>query len=344
MIERILVPLDGSRVCEAAVPHAAAIASAFDSEVHLVRAVQPGRAGGMRHDSVEWRMDRADASYYLERTAKELAEEGHAVRHQVLEGAPAEAVVDYARQNRVELIVLTTHGQGGPSEFLMGGTAHKIVQRAGISLLLVRAGEEAPPPKDAEYRRVVVPVDGSARGDWALCLAASVARRHGARLAVVHVVPVPEFVQRPPVDAEVEELRRRVTEMNRRSAEEYLENLRGRFEAPDLELETRIGASDQVGLELGRLIGECGADLVVAAAHGVSGVAPWPFGSVVTNLILYGDVPLLVLQDQPATLEEPVAATREYTSRRYRPGRMVDRDTVEMGVGPGEDRFGEGGH
>lgn len=342
MIDRILVPLDGSRICEGALPHAAAVASAFDAEIHLVRVVQPGRAGGLRHDSVEWRMDRADAASYLQRAARKLEEGGHTVRHEVLEGTPAEAVVDYAHRCGVELVVLTTHGQGGPSEFLMGGTAHKVVQHAGVSLLLVRARDGRPSPEGGRYQRLVVPVDGSARGDWALCLAASVARRHGARLTLLHVVPVPEFVQRPPLDADIQELRRRVTEVNRREADKYLADLRARFQAPDLELDTLVGASDQVGAELQRLVTESEADLVVAAAHGISGAAPWPFGSVVTNLILYGDAPLLVLQDQPRTSERPVGV--EYESRRYRPGRMGDRDRVEMGVGAGgEDRYGDGG-
>ena len=79
MFHRILVPLDGSVASEAALPHSLAIADSYDCELCLVRVVQPGRAGGIRHDAVEWRLDRANAERYLERWVQLLSDKGRRV-------------------------------------------------------------------------------------------------------------------------------------------------------------------------------------------------------------------------------------------------------------------------
>lgn len=304
MFDDILVPLDGSEAAESALGHAVAVARATDAALHVLRVVRPGRAGGLEHDAVEWRMDRTEAKTYVDDCADRLRPLGVDAACEVSEGRPEEEIIAYARRHTIDLIVLTTQGRTGASEFEIGSTAYKVVQSAGTSVLLVRPGENhGHRPDEDGYRRVLVPVDGSSRGEWAVCLAStliSASPRGRGELILVHVVPVPEMVTRIPADEELDSLRGQIVEASHRAAERYFDQLRSRIERPDLTVESRILVSPQVTATLQQAADAGEADLVVISAHGASGSAPWPYGSIASHLIRYGHRPLLVLQDEPA--------------------------------------------
>lgn len=300
VVERIVVPLDGSEAAETAVPHARALAGVFEADVRLLRVIPPGRAGGVTRDAVEWRLDRDDAARYLERWCGRLGEAGVVVTSAVLEGEPADEILSELRGGREDLVVLTSHGRSGATEYRLGGTAQKIVAGAGTSVLLVRPGAGRG-EEEGSYRTVLVPVDGSRRGEWALCAAACVARVAGAKLVIAHVLASPERVRAPGTDAAAGRLEARLMERCREAAEAYVSEREERLCAPDLEVESRIVVAEQVPAAIHELADEIGADLVVVSAHGRSGSAPWPYGSVAINLLTYGRVPVFVLQDQPRT-------------------------------------------
>lgn len=311
MFDDLLVPLDGSPEAESALAHAEAVARATGATVHVLRVIRPGRAGGIRHDAVEWRMDRSEAEAYVRDRAESLSSRGVRSMHEVSEGRPEEEIIAYARRRRIGLVVLTAVGEVEAAPFEIGATAHKVVQAAGTSILLVRPDEESPTAAEDGYRRVLVPVDGSSRGDWAVCLAATLlADVAAAELVLVHVVPVPEMVTRIPMDDEVDELRGRIVEASHSAAERYFDQLRQKIGRPGLRVDCRILISPQVTGTIQQVAETEGVDLVVLSAHGASGNAPWPYGSVASHLIRYGRSPLLVLQD------EPVAAAQ-------RPGEAV---------------------
>lgn len=302
MFDDILVPLDGSEAAESALGYAVAVARVTGARLHVLRVVRPGRAGGLEHDAVEWRMDRTEARTYVDDCADRLRPLGVDPVCDVSEGRPEEGIIAYARRHSIGLIVLTTQGRTGAPEFEIGSTAYKVVQAAGTSVLLVRPGEDhGHRPAEDGYRRVLVPVDGSSRGEWAVCLASTlVSASPRGELILVHVVPVPEMVTRIPADGELDSLRGQIVEASHRAAERYFEQLRARIERPDLTVESRILVSPQVTATLQQAAEAGEADLVVISAHGASGSAPWPYGSVASHLIRYGHRPLLVLQDEPA--------------------------------------------
>jgi nucleotide-binding universal stress UspA family protein len=322
VIDHVVVPLDGSDRAEAALPHARVLARVFGAEVHLVRVIPPGRAGGITRDAVEWRLAEADASRYLESWGRRLRETGTSASTEVLEGEPAREIVTVLRAREDDLVVLTPHGRGGATEYRLGGTAQKIVAEGGASLLLVRPAEGG--EEDGPYRSILVPVDGSSRGDWALCTAASIARAVGARLVVAHVVATPERVPGPAPES-TGSLEDRLLERCTEAARRYLSGRREQLSAPDLEVETRIVASGHVTGALHRLASEIGADLMVVSAHGRSGAAPWPYGSVAGNLLTYAGIPVLVLQDQPRSGEETRAGRGRVD---HRTGRAPDLPAV----------------
>jgi nucleotide-binding universal stress UspA family protein len=56
-------------------------------------------------------------------------------------GSPAYAIVDYARENRIDLIVMGTHGRGALAQLMMGSVAERVVRIASCPVLTVRHPE-----------------------------------------------------------------------------------------------------------------------------------------------------------------------------------------------------------
>jgi nucleotide-binding universal stress UspA family protein len=110
---------------------------------------------------------------------------------------------------------------------------------------------------------------------------------------------------------EARELVERLTELNREEGAAYLENVKSRLGSI---AEAHLLVSDNAAAALHRLHDEEDADLVVMAAHGYSGQARWPYGSIALNFIAYGSKPLLMVQDVPpdeAAMTEAEKAARQ---------------------------------
>ena len=105
MLSSILVPLDGSTLAERALPYAEALARPSGARVVLVRAVPGDREHGTESE--------AEARDYLNGLAARLAERVGVVETAVPHGAAAEAIVEEARRQGSDLIVMATHGRGG---------------------------------------------------------------------------------------------------------------------------------------------------------------------------------------------------------------------------------------
>jgi nucleotide-binding universal stress UspA family protein len=88
----------------------------------------------------------------------------------------------------------------------------------------------------------------------------------------------------------------RLVDRNRAEAYAYLSELQARV---GVHVENRLQVEDSAVSTLHRLVEEEGADLVILSAHGYSGEARWPYGSVVVSFISYGTTPLIIIQDLP---------------------------------------------
>ncbi len=306
MIRRILVPLDGSHLAESSIPHAITVAKSFHAEILLLRVMETASEDPV--DSVDWRLNQAEGAVYLESLAKQL--EGVPLRTSLAEGRPAEQIARVASEERIDLIVLTTHGRGGHSRFPLSGTVQKVISSAGVSVLVIRPPEyPVTSVKPIVYRRVMSALDGSPRGDWALRLAARVARTQHAELWMVHVVPIPEMARRAPCTPEETALAERVISSDRMAAESHLRSAAARLSSPDLTVKTQLSLSPHVAETLEELVRRETIDLVIMCAHGLSGRTSQPYGSVAFSVLSSSRVPVLVLQDLPRRVVAPPRAS-----------------------------------
>jgi nucleotide-binding universal stress UspA family protein len=167
MYKKILVPLDGSELAECALPHAEGLAKGRGAaEVMLVSVterVEGYRAGdgspepfvltggGLQLTSpamqapaehvepIAFGKKEKQAERYLDSMAGRLEAEGIKVRTEVLTWPPDEAIVSYAEQNGVDVIVMSSHGRSGPSHRAYGRVAEKILKASRVPVLMVRA-------------------------------------------------------------------------------------------------------------------------------------------------------------------------------------------------------------
>ena len=167
MISHILVPLDGSALAECVLPHVLAIASSVNTRVTLLHVLEPPHAKGEEQtiDPLEWHLKKREARIYLDGIARRLQETGRKVENVILEGLPADCVIDFANNNDVQLIILSTHGRSGLSGWNVSSVVQKIILRSFKSTLLVRAYKNPNPKFTAiRYNRLFVGLDCSDTG------------------------------------------------------------------------------------------------------------------------------------------------------------------------------------
>lgn len=297
MISHILVPLDGSPLAECVLPHAVAVARACESQVTLLQVLERARTHGQTRfvDPLGWYISEAEARAYLDGWVGRLQKAGLQARSVLLEGQAAERIIEFARDEAVGLILLSSHGRSGLSGWNVSSIVQKIILRAYLPAMIVRAYQPVPSELTGlRYQRLLLPLDGSQRAECALPLAVRLAHFHKAELLLVHVVSRPQMPRRMPIAQEDIELADRITERNRVEAARYLEQLRSWQE---VDVRTRLLVGDHVAAILHDVVEQENVDLVVLSAHGYSGGTRWPYGSMVVNFIGYGTTPLLIVQD-----------------------------------------------
>jgi nucleotide-binding universal stress UspA family protein len=172
-----------------------------------------------------------------------------------------------------------------------------VILRAYVPVLIVRAYEPVADELSAlHYRRLLVPLDGSQRAECVLPVARALSSFHNCTLLLAHVVNEPEVPRHAPLSEEEEELVNRLVERNRDAGEAYLQDLKSRLSN---DVETRLLVGDNASAALHELVDREEIDLVLLSAHGYTGAAQWPYGSVALNFIAYGATPLLIVQDLP---------------------------------------------
>lgn len=145
-IRKILVPLDGSRVGESAIPSTEPLVRLLGAEVvlfHVVRPAMPpvGLEGSMSYPLPQGEEEsrKATALEYLGRAARLFQEKGLNVSGAVSVGSPADEILDYAKANAVDLIAMSSHGRSGIGRWVFGSVTAKVLQAGNTDVLVIRA-------------------------------------------------------------------------------------------------------------------------------------------------------------------------------------------------------------
>jgi nucleotide-binding universal stress UspA family protein len=308
MLEHLLVPLDGSRFAEQALPRAVSLATGSGGSIRLVSVSQlPTGRRDAPVGTVPESGDRAGAvtrtERYLDAVASDLRERdaGVEVSTQVL---PPGNVVASLRQEMVEqrtdLVVMTTHGRGPLSRAWLGSVADGLVRTSQRPILLIRpaddaegvADDPASSPASAPFRRVLLPLDGSSVAEQILDHAAALARISNAGIHLVRIVSPVRGGAFPYVAAPAREPE--ATEDRIQAAGDELEAVAERLRRRDVPAEVEIKVHGQAAAGILEAVRTTEADVVAMSTRGRGGVERLILGSVADKVIRGASVPVLV--------------------------------------------------
>jgi nucleotide-binding universal stress UspA family protein len=141
MYKKILVPLDGSELAKKALDQAEKLAKTFDAEIVLLQVVPFMPIYGSPELVTPLIVDekqKESAERYLRNLAEELKKRDLKVTTMVRTGQQvAVEIIDFAKESRVDLIVMCTHGRSGITRWVLGSVAHKVLTRAETPILLI---------------------------------------------------------------------------------------------------------------------------------------------------------------------------------------------------------------
>jgi nucleotide-binding universal stress UspA family protein len=295
-IRRILCPIDFSEASRHALAHAVAIAKWYGSQItalhviHLPLVPQPPILSAAVADPV-WPTSsgRAAPEEELHAWLEPARRAGVTTEALVDEGSAVGRILDRAKSQQADLIVMGTHGLSGFERFMLGSVAEKVLRKATCPVMTV-------PPASVTatkipYARLLCPVDFSDSSLAALRFAYSLAQEANANLTILHVFdwPVDDELLVERFDAS--EFRRHVEEGARKRLEALVTEEVRQWCTPSTKM--------AYGKPYREILAEAereGADLIVIGVRGRNPLDVTVFGSTTNQVVRRASCPVLTLR------------------------------------------------
>ena len=256
-------------------------------ELHLLRKIyRPGESGGADISTAE-----RVAREQLEAIAQEhFSDTNHAILTQ-FNSNPAAGILEAQKEVGADLVVMSSHGRTGFAHLILGSVAEKVVREAVCPVLAIRQGDEE--VVTSAFQNILVPVDIADRSATALICARQIAVQHGGTVYPLHVVPTEDiYLQRDVYrlqEGEGTNLVQAEKVAKERLAEvsqSYLEGVR---------YEPVVHVSNDPARTFLEMEKEVGADLLVMATHGFTGLFHLLLGSLTEKMMREAGCPVLAL-------------------------------------------------
>lgn len=296
MYRNVMVPVDGSSFSREAVLQGLRIASRCGATLRLVRVAAAPIAlttsEGIEIESEGLRQLHASALADLYAIAVECrAHSTVNVTASLQHGPIADAIIGYAKRHRVDLIVMRSHARRGLARVWLGSTADRLIRDSGIPVLVVRPPSMATGLENGiQFKRILVPVDGSKLAEQSLASAVSLARIDGATLTLVRVVP--------PSRREIGVLESDIGPASAddvTAATRYLDSLLTADTDRTLSVTRRVVVSDDVPATIMQMADTGEVDLIAIATRGRNAFARATGGSVADHIMRESITSVMVL-------------------------------------------------
>jgi nucleotide-binding universal stress UspA family protein len=292
--KKILVPLDGSELSERALPYAKSIAKLKKSQVILFAV------------SLTIFVDRRDRlfSSYLEVNAKELNAEGIKTTTATSYGDVAEEIVKYANNNKIDLIVMATHGYSKAKQWMFGSVTQKVLYGTEIPVLLIKSKS---PEVSAEFNRILVPVDGSSFSESTFPYVEELTKKTKKEIFLLHICEppiVPSYGSRP-INSTWKKYRDDMWGEMEKLSTNYLKKTTATLKKKGVKVKYRVvnAQTGDVVKTIMKVSKEENVDLIVIATQGRAGVIRRVYGSVANRIVEESSQPILLIR--PATSKPP---------------------------------------
>lgn len=295
MLRRLLVPLDGSDLAEAALGEAVCLAVPLGAGItllHLVEAHAPHAVHDHRHLT-----QAGEAHEYLDTVAAKLPAtipvEKHVHENQVQD--VAQSIVDHVEELKPDLVVMCTHGRTDIRRLLYGSLAQQVVASGTVPVLMAPLGHTLC-LSPAGARTILMPLDGQKAHEEGIPLVAHLARAVGARLHLLTVVHTVRNLpgERAATASMLPATMNAMLEMETENAQAYLTELAARLGAQALSVTHSVVRGKRVE-EILSAATVLSADLIVLATHGKKGTQAFWNASVAPRVLEKSPIPVLLI-------------------------------------------------
>ena len=284
MYKRMLVALDGSKNAEVVFSYARELSGRLGMDLDLLHVCTEDEAHQLPM-----------CQAYIEHMAAALKTQSEAIRKEgadkkpmtstakTIVGYPAEEILKYADENKIDTIMLSTHGSSGVRRWGLGGVAEKVIHAANVPVWLIPAGLHQDILYDKmSQRSLLVPLDGSKLAEEVIPHVIDLAKQRGVKTKVLLInVSKPVNVK---LSTEDRELIGKDIEAMQTAGEVYLKQIAKQFKDAGLDAEYEQLVGDPAE-EIVRYAANYQPMLIVMSTHGRSGFSRFVFGSVTENVL-----------------------------------------------------------
>ena len=296
MFKHILVPLDGSKLAEAAIPVAASLARTLNAPVTLLHILEQDAPQEVHKDRHITQAD--EASAYLEKVAKrafpvEVKVDLHV--HTAAVKDVSGSIVEHAMMEfQPDLIVMCTHGRSGVRELLYGSIAQQVVAQGMTPLLLVKPGVNA--PSTFKLEKILVPLDSGPIHDDSLPVTQELARAYKSSIHLITVIPTFSTVTGEAVAASslLPATTSALLDISVENAAEDLQEHLDELKKAGFRVTAEVARGDPV-TEIVNISEKLHADLIVLTTHRKAGAAAFWARSVAPNVARRAHIPILLI-------------------------------------------------
>ena len=307
MLDHVLLPTDFSACADHALTHAVEVADRFDAQLHILHVVNeldPDWYGitDAQERAVKLRGQiREEAQNRLRAMAPDRDVETTVSLQ--LSFDVADSIYEYVEEREIDLVVMGTHGRQGLDRMMLGNVADKMVRHAPCPVMTVR--EEVPwagTEEAAAFQDVLAPIDFSDHSTSALRTAKAYAHAYDARLHLLFVAErrtVPTFSDTGIPGVGVVEMDPNIVE----NAEQALRQLDESVGGPALKSRYHV-REGTVSEDIVDLAETQGADLIVMATRGLTGLNRFLLGSNTERVVRVAPCPVLTIPATEDTADE----------------------------------------
>lgn len=309
--QKMLVPMDGSKLAESVIPYAAELAGVIGLELILFHVCDADDANVIKlHQGYSAQIAERlqhDADEIRKHIRPESRRKTATLKTAMATGSTADSILRYAQRHRISLILMATHGRTGIARWALGSVADRVTRSSKVPVLLIRAGlpYKAEPDKIPE-KRILIPLDGSKLAESVLPHVEMLAGQYGKRRSRIVLIRVfkPPLVPRDyptSVSGNWDKLMRTEIKNAKNEAQEYLDSVKSQLASQGFTVQTAALTGD-VAETIIDYANANALNLIAMATHGHSGINRWAFGSVAGKVMQGASCPILLVHSRYADI------------------------------------------
>jgi nucleotide-binding universal stress UspA family protein len=295
MFKHILVPLDGSKLAEAALPAALSLAQTYAAPVTLLHIIEQDAPAEIHQD--RHLTEAGEAEAYLAEIAKRIFPPNLKVNLHVHKSPVADvarSIVDHSSDEiQPDLIILSSHGNSGMHDLFFGNIAQAVAAASGVPVLLVKPDEIL---TSFQIRHILVPLDNESVHDKALPVAESLAKAYGAEVDLLCVIPTLGTLagEQAAVSNLLPVTSTAYLDIAEEIAQEHFQEHLDDFKEKNIPATAEIARGDPAQV-IARTAETIGADLILFGTHGHAGLDAFWNRSVAAGVARRTQIPLLLI-------------------------------------------------